>query len=156
MKDEAELRYMKEKSDEDFNQKVDDMIEEIGKLDVISTYLDDADRNVPNAEVKYDEHYLNEDDTELSDLYILDFSPSLKTLCKLAVIQHGLQQSGLPHDIRWELEAMTTNSTSKHDEKKKEDNGKEQVPGNGTGPLHLEGIEIRAQECAHAAIPTKN
>ena len=37
------------------------------------------------------------------DLFILDFSPSLKTLCKLAVIQYGLEQSGLPHNIRWEL-----------------------------------------------------
>ncbi|KAF7252358.1 Kelch domain-containing protein 3 [Varanus komodoensis] len=45
-----------------------------------------------------------------SDLYILDFSPSLKTLCKLAVIQYNLDQSCLPHDIRWELAAMTTNS----------------------------------------------
>ncbi|XP_033874044.1 kelch domain-containing protein 3 isoform X3 [Acipenser ruthenus] len=45
-----------------------------------------------------------------SDFYILDFSPSLKTLCKLAVIQYSLDQSGLPHDIRWELTAMTTNS----------------------------------------------
>uniref|UniRef100_A0A8C6VAD3 Kelch domain containing 3 n=1 Tax=Naja naja TaxID=35670 RepID=A0A8C6VAD3_NAJNA len=45
-----------------------------------------------------------------SDLYILDFSPSLKTLCKLAVIQYNLDQSCLPHDIRWELSAMTTNS----------------------------------------------
>ncbi|KAF2981046.1 hypothetical protein EK904_002236, partial [Melospiza melodia maxima] len=35
-----------------------------------------------------------------SDLYILDFSPSLKTLCKLAVIQYSLDQSCLPHDIR--------------------------------------------------------
>ncbi|GCC44119.1 hypothetical protein chiPu_0028055, partial [Chiloscyllium punctatum] len=35
-----------------------------------------------------------------SDLYILDFSPSLKTLCKLAVIQYSLDQSALPHDIR--------------------------------------------------------
>ncbi|KAG7260316.1 hypothetical protein CRUP_036671 [Coryphaenoides rupestris] len=45
-----------------------------------------------------------------SDLYILDFSPNLKTLCKMAVIQYGLEQTGLPHDIRWELAAMTTNS----------------------------------------------
>ncbi|KAM6923051.1 kelch domain-containing protein 3 isoform 1-T3 [Lycodopsis pacificus] len=45
-----------------------------------------------------------------SDLYILDFSPNLKTLCKMAVIQYSLEQSGLPHDIRWELAAMTTNS----------------------------------------------
>ncbi|XP_036623423.1 kelch domain-containing protein 3 isoform X1 [Trichosurus vulpecula] len=46
-----------------------------------------------------------------SDLHILDFSPSLKTLCKLAVIQYNLDQTCLPHDIRWELTAMTTNST---------------------------------------------
>ncbi|XP_045566372.1 kelch domain-containing protein 3 isoform X1 [Salmo salar] len=45
-----------------------------------------------------------------SDLYILDFSPNLKTLCKLAVINYSLDQGGLPHDIRWELNAMTTNS----------------------------------------------
>nr|XP_035151555.1 kelch domain-containing protein 3 isoform X1 [Callithrix jacchus]XP_035151556.1 kelch domain-containing protein 3 isoform X1 [Callithrix jacchus] len=36
-----------------------------------------------------------------SDLHILDFSPSLKTLCKLAVIQYNLDQSCLPHDIRY-------------------------------------------------------
>ncbi|KAI9533667.1 kelch domain-containing protein 3 [Dissostichus eleginoides] len=45
-----------------------------------------------------------------SDLYILDFKPNLKTLCKIAVIQYSLEHSGLPHDIRWELAAMTTNS----------------------------------------------
>ncbi|XP_040190829.1 kelch domain-containing protein 3, partial [Rana temporaria] len=48
--------------------------------------------------------------TDHSDLYILDFNPSLKTLCKLAVLHHNLDQSCLPHDIRWELMAMTTNS----------------------------------------------
>lgn len=53
-----------------------------------------------------DEFYL----MDHSDLYILDFSPSLKTLCKLAVLQHSLDQSCLPHDLRWELSAMTTNS----------------------------------------------
>ena len=41
------------------------------------------------------------------DLYILDLKPSLKTLCKLAVIQYDLEQSELPHNIRWELRAMT-------------------------------------------------
>lgn len=72
----------------------------------------------------------------------LSTGPSLKTLCKLAVIQYSLDQSCLPHDIRycvlthacslghsspgcrstlllivpllcyrWELSAMTTNST---------------------------------------------
>ena len=44
-------------------------------------------------------------------LYVLDFNPSLKTLCKLAVIQYGLEQSDLPHDVRWELTNMTTNSS---------------------------------------------
>ena len=44
------------------------------------------------------------------DLYILDLNPSLKMLCKLTVIQYGLQQSELPHNIRWELKAMTNNS----------------------------------------------
>ena len=43
-----------------------------------------------------------------SDLYVLDFSPSLKTLCKLAVLQYGVEQSELPHGIRWELAGMTT------------------------------------------------
>ena len=41
------------------------------------------------------------------ELFVLDLSPSLKTLCKLAVIQHNLDQSELPHHLRWELEAMT-------------------------------------------------
>ncbi|CAM9686602.1 kelch domain-containing protein 3 isoform X1 [Lethenteron reissneri] len=45
-----------------------------------------------------------------SDLYILDFAPSLKTLCTLAVVQYKLDLSNLPHDIRWEITAMTTNS----------------------------------------------
>ena len=44
------------------------------------------------------------------DLYILDLNPSLKTLCKLAVIQNSLEQWELPHNLRWELAAMTTNS----------------------------------------------
>ena len=47
---------------------------------------------------------------ESKGLYILDFSPSLKTLCKLSVIQNRLEQWELPHDLRWELAAMTTNS----------------------------------------------
>ena len=44
------------------------------------------------------------------DMYVLDLNPGLKTLCKLAVIQYGLQQSELPHNIKWELTAMTTSS----------------------------------------------
>lgn len=31
----------------------------------------------------------------------LSTGPSLKTLCKLAVIQYSLDQSCLPHDIRY-------------------------------------------------------
>ncbi|XP_002731257.1 kelch domain-containing protein 3-like [Saccoglossus kowalevskii] len=46
-----------------------------------------------------------------SDLYILDFAPTLKTLCKLSVITHKLDISSLPHDIRWEITTMTTNTS---------------------------------------------
>ena len=42
-----------------------------------------------------------------NSLYILDLRPSLKTLCKRAVIQYELEHSGLPHNIRWELAAIT-------------------------------------------------
>ncbi|KAI0229319.1 Kelch domain-containing protein 3 [Lamellibrachia satsuma] len=45
-----------------------------------------------------------------SDLYVLDLSPSLCTLCMLVVLKHGLDRNCLPKDIRWELAAMTTNS----------------------------------------------
>ena len=41
------------------------------------------------------------------ELFVLDLSPSLKTLCKLAVIQFNMEQSALPHNIRWELAAMS-------------------------------------------------
>lgn len=45
-----------------------------------------------------------------SDLHILDFSPSLKVLCELVVVEYGLDKNYLPADIRWELAAMTTNN----------------------------------------------
>lgn len=45
-----------------------------------------------------------------SDLHVLDFSPSLRTLCLLTVAENGLDTSCLPKDLRWELSAMTTNS----------------------------------------------
>ncbi|XP_022094720.1 kelch domain-containing protein 3-like [Acanthaster planci] len=48
---------------------------------------------------------------DLADLHILDFAPSLKTLCKVAVIRYQLDISCLPLDIRWELEAMTTDNS---------------------------------------------
>ena len=40
-------------------------------------------------------------------IHILELCPSLKTLCKLAVIECSLEKSELPHNIRWELAAMT-------------------------------------------------
>ncbi|XP_037499359.1 kelch domain-containing protein 3 isoform X1 [Rhipicephalus sanguineus] len=46
-----------------------------------------------------------------SDLHVLDFAPTLKTLCLLAVIDARLDISHLPQDIRWEISAMTTNNS---------------------------------------------
>uniref|UniRef100_A0A131Y4P2 Kelch domain-containing protein 3 n=1 Tax=Ixodes ricinus TaxID=34613 RepID=A0A131Y4P2_IXORI len=46
-----------------------------------------------------------------SDLHVLDFAPTLKTLCLLAVINSRLDVSHLPQDIRWEICAMTTNNS---------------------------------------------
>ncbi|XP_067682381.1 kelch domain-containing protein 3-like [Haliotis asinina] len=48
--------------------------------------------------------------TDHSDLYVLDFSPSLKILCELAVLEYKQDTSFLPMNIRWELAAMTTNN----------------------------------------------
>ena len=31
-------------------------------------------------------------------------------ICKLAVIQYGLEQSGLAHNLKWELAAITADS----------------------------------------------
>ncbi|XP_064623160.1 kelch domain-containing protein 3-like [Lineus longissimus] len=45
-----------------------------------------------------------------SDLHVLDFSPSLKTLCQLVVLELKLDTKYLPRDIHWELTAMTTNN----------------------------------------------
>ncbi|KAK0042490.1 kelch domain-containing protein 3 [Biomphalaria pfeifferi] len=45
-----------------------------------------------------------------SDLYVLDFEPSLKTLTSLIIIQHKIECSYLPHDLRWELAIMTTDN----------------------------------------------
>ena len=49
------------------------------------------------------------------EVHILELNPSLKMLCKLVVIQHGLEQIELTHDVRWELTAITR--------KKKEEKG---------------------------------
>jgi len=45
-----------------------------------------------------------------SDLYVLDFYPSLKTLCLIAVVDNHLDESLLPRELQWELISMTTNS----------------------------------------------
>ncbi|XP_038075692.1 kelch domain-containing protein 3-like [Patiria miniata] len=47
---------------------------------------------------------------DLADLHILDFAPTLKTLCKVAAVRYQLDTTCLPLDIRWELKSMTTNS----------------------------------------------
>lgn len=46
-----------------------------------------------------------------SDLHVLDFAPTLKTLCLLSVIDARMDISHLPQDIRWEIGAMTTNNS---------------------------------------------
>lgn len=46
-----------------------------------------------------------------NDLHILDFAPSLHTLCLLVVIQNHMEETWLPEDIKWELRAMTTNNS---------------------------------------------
>jgi len=46
-----------------------------------------------------------------NDLYVLDFAPTLKTLCKMVIIKHGLDASCLPYELRWEIGVMTTNNT---------------------------------------------
>lgn len=48
---------------------------------------------------------------EHSDLHVLDLAPSLKTLCLLAVIDASMDTGHLPQDIKWEISAMTTNSS---------------------------------------------
>lgn len=49
--------------------------------------------------------------TDHSDLHVLDFAPTLKTLCQLAVVEYKMDTSCLPQVLRWELAAMTTNNT---------------------------------------------
>lgn len=45
-----------------------------------------------------------------SDLHVLDFRPSLKTLCMLAVLDDDLDRSQLPQELKMEFTAMTTNN----------------------------------------------
>lgn len=56
----------------------------------------------------------SESDTDLidrSDLFVLDFEPSLKTLTSLVILKHNLDRECLPYDLRWELAAMSTDNT---------------------------------------------
>ncbi|XP_071480445.1 kelch domain-containing protein 3-like [Diadema antillarum] len=47
---------------------------------------------------------------DLADLHILDFEPSLKTMCQMTIINEKIDPSCLPKTLRWEIAAMTTNS----------------------------------------------
>lgn len=46
-----------------------------------------------------------------SEMHVLDFSPSLKTLCLVTVIQKGMDISDLPWDIQWDVRTMKAKST---------------------------------------------
>lgn len=48
--------------------------------------------------------------TDHSDLHVLDFAPSLKMLCQMAVIEHKLEIQCLPRCLRWEISVMTTDN----------------------------------------------
>lgn len=61
-----------------------------------------TDENLQGLDAKLMDH---------SDLHILDFAPSLRTLCLLVVIQNHLEEMWLPEDIKLELRAMTTNNS---------------------------------------------
>lgn len=39
-----------------------------------------------------------------SDLFVLDFCPSLETLSKLAIIKHRIDTSGLPLGVQQDIE----------------------------------------------------
>lgn len=39
-----------------------------------------------------------------NDLFVLDFSPSLETLSKLAIIKHHIDPSGLPLTVQMDIE----------------------------------------------------
>ncbi|XP_063235447.1 kelch domain-containing protein 3 [Bacillus rossius redtenbacheri] len=46
-----------------------------------------------------------------SDMYVLDFAPTLFMLCLLTVLENNLDTSTLPDIIKWEIRAMTTNNS---------------------------------------------
>ncbi|XP_063426768.1 kelch domain-containing protein 3-like [Mytilus trossulus] len=49
--------------------------------------------------------------TDHSDLHVLDFAPTLKTLCQIAVVDNKIKTDCLPQVLQWEIAAMTTNNT---------------------------------------------
>lgn len=51
----------------------------------------DKDKVLVEAEDKLVDH---------SDMYVLDFNPTLRTLCMKAVKEYGLDMSSLPHHLR--------------------------------------------------------
>lgn len=70
----------------------------------------------PNHEENFRDILFPAFDQELmdhDDLYVLDFFPSLKTLCMFLVIEYELDQSYLPKDIKYEIGTMT-NSICRH------------------------------------------
>lgn len=42
--------------------------------------------------------------SDQNDLFVLDFSPSLETLSKLAIIKHRIDPSGLPLNVQMDIE----------------------------------------------------
>ncbi|XP_055836798.1 kelch domain-containing protein 3 [Episyrphus balteatus] len=42
-----------------------------------------------------------------NDTHVLDFDPSLKTLALLKVVEHRIDTSWLPKEVRWEIRSMT-------------------------------------------------
>lgn len=43
---------------------------------------------------------------DYNDTHVLDFEPSLKTLCILAVIRYNLNQTDLPRELRFDIRMM--------------------------------------------------
>lgn len=51
---------------------------------------------------------------DYNDTHVLDFEPSLKTLCILTVIHYNLNQIDLPRELRFEIRMMLqSNSISR-------------------------------------------
>nr|CAD7572769.1 unnamed protein product [Timema californicum] len=46
-----------------------------------------------------------------NDLHVMDFEPTLQTLCLLTVIRHNISSEWLPASLKSELRYMTTNNT---------------------------------------------